>query len=529
MLRQLPVDIADFRELRQLDYLYVDKTEYAFKLITQGRRYFLARPRRFGKSLFVSTLKAILLGERALFTDLWIAQNQYDWLPHAVIHLDLSGLGIADEPSFKLGLCSALAEVVDEYELGLTIDFTSPELALRRIVKALNKRYGRVAILIDEYDAPILRLLSQPALAITVRDHLRSFFAAIKGLDADLNFVFITGVTTFSKAGLFSGLNNLQQLTLNEKFSAVCGYTEAEIATYFSSYLAQWSGTSGLTTAALRTQLQTWYNGYQFSLKGPSLYNPFSFMHALHRQQIDNFWLETGSPTFLIDELQKETRQSELQLFNPEALEASKHTLGVFDIGLAPLPTLLFQTGYLTLAGYDQQTELYSFKYPNLEVKTTLEYYLLGMMAGMDYDPAGKIAKQLRAALAHCNLEVALALIQQLFANIAYREHLVDEKFYHGLLQMACKVAGIKSQSEYATSHGSIDLVLTLPDVVYIVELKLNQTAEAALEQILTKRYYEPLIGAAPTLILWGLNFNKSAGQFMISQAYQKLIAVDLA
>jgi len=368
-LQKLPLGLSSFAKIRQEGCLYVDKTEYAYNLITKGYRYFLARPRRFGKSLFVSTLQEILSGEKDLFNNLWIADSDYTWKPHGVIALDFSRLGIKDVDTLINGLLYALSRIARDYELTDPIHPTSPELALSDVVIALHRRFGKVAILIDEYDNPILNLLHEQENAKKIRDSLKYFFAAIKGLDEYVNFVFITGVSSFTRAGLFSGINNLQIITLNDNFSSICGYTDAEIDYYFSSYIQAWADNNKSSYEELRTQIKNWYNGYHFGVNIIPVYNPFSFMHAINIQNFKNFWVQSGTPSFLIEEFKKEYTQQGIAMLSPEKIKTTENILQAFDVGAIPLPALMFQTGYLTITGYDSNNHLYSLGYPNHELK----------------------------------------------------------------------------------------------------------------------------------------------------------------
>ena len=338
ILSKLPLDLSTFSELRKQNYLYVDKTKHAYDLITGGRRFFLSRPRRFGKTLFVSTLKEILLGNKNLFEGLWIANSDYHWKPYGLVTLDLSILGIEDSETLKTGLREALIRVVREYDL--KTDFTSeiPEFLLYNLVKELKRKFGRVALLIDEYDNPILHALNDVNVAYKIRDGIRRFFAAVKGLDSELDFVFITGVSNFAKAGLFSGLNNLQVVTLDDCFASVCGYTQEEVFYYFKDHLKAWAEKESIPVNELQKQIKYWYNGYRFSGQAHSVYNPFSLMKAFAAQSFKNFWFQSGTPTFLIKELEKEYR-----LLDLDNLEVTEDTLGIFDVGATPLPSLMFQ------------------------------------------------------------------------------------------------------------------------------------------------------------------------------------------
>lgn len=377
MLAKLPLGISTFRKIRQSGYLYVDKTRYMYDLITSGERYFLSRPRRFGKSLLISTLRELLAGEKDLFDGLWIAQSDYQWQPHGVITLDFSVMGITDSETCKTGLLHALKKIAENYEIKGEINFTRPELALQDIVIKLYARFGRVAILIDEYDNPILNALHDKEKARSICDAIKIFFTTIKGLDEYTYFVFITGVSSFAKAGLFSGINNLQIITLENKFSDICGYTDQEVDQYFSDYMQAWASQSNITYNELREEIKDWYNGYQFGTNVATVYNPFSLMNALAVRKFKSFWIQSGTPTFLIQQLKQYYRQHGNIMVNFEGLQASENTLQIFDVEETPLSTLMFQAGYLTVSGYSELNDLYSLAYPNREVKKAVIGYLL--------------------------------------------------------------------------------------------------------------------------------------------------------
>jgi hypothetical protein len=517
MLPKLPLDLSTFRELRKSRYLYVDKTKYAYDIITGGRRYFLSRPRRFGKSLFVSTLREILHGNKSLFDGLWIGNSDYHWGKHGIIEFDLSTLGIDSPETFKSGLCHVLEEIAQDYSLEITTDFSSPELALRDVVKALYSRFGKVAVLVDEYDNPILQVLKDIHRSEAIRDATRRFFAAIKGLDAFIDFVFITGVSSFARAGLFSGINNLRDMSLNDRFAGICGYNDKEVDDYFAGYIQEWSNQANIPYNNLRTQIKDWYNGYSFGKNVPTVYNPFSIMNALEKQAFKNFWFQSGTPTFLIEELKKEYRKEECHIIDPEKFEITEDSLGIFDIGATPLPALMFQTGYLTITEFDSAKNFYKLGYPNQEVKSALQKHLLGIFSQLDFLSAERISLELRSAFNDGNIDKAVLLIKQLFINVPYQLHVKEEKFYHALFQVSCGAAGIKSQSEYSISHGRIDVVLDLPNILYVIEIKLNDSADVALEQIEERRYYEPFIIRGKQITLLGLSFKRGPKKFDIA------------
>lgn len=514
MLLKLPIDISTFRKIRKSGYLYVDKTKYAYDLITGGNRYFLSRPRRFGKSLFVSTLREILHGNRELFDGLWIYNSGYDWEKYGVIELDLSSLGIDSPETLKTGLCHALAEIVQDYSLEIEISTTNPELALRDVVKELYNRFGKVAVLVDEYDNPILQVLKDANQSEEIRNSIRRFFAAIKGMDRFIDFVFITGVSSFAKAGLFSGINNLRIITLKDEFSGICGYSDEEIDFYFTNHINEWGLQKNIVYNDLRTQLKDWYDGYAFGENFVCVYNPFSFMNALEGRSFKNFWFQSGTPNFLVEELKKEYRKEEYRIIDPEKFEATEDSLGIFDVGATPLPALMFQTGYLTIKSFDKEKKLYKLGYPNYEVKTALQKHLLGIFTQQDFISAERISLQLRAALIAGNVDEVVILIKQLFTNVPYQLHMKEEKFYHALLQVTFGAAGIKTQSEYSMSHGRIDLILDLPNVLYVIEIKLNSSPDVALDQVYQRHYYEPLLVQGKSITLLGLSFKREPKNF---------------
>ncbi len=369
---KLPVDISSFAVLRTSGYLYVDKTEHMYRMITGGRRYFLSRPRRFGKSLLVSTLKEILAGNKQLFNGLWIASSDYAWPEHGIINLDFSKISAESVDSVERRLQDMLIFVAQKYNLSVDITIQEPGQFLEKVVIELFKKFGRVAILIDEYDSPILKTLHDKDLALAVRNKIQHFFTTIKSLDEYVQFVFITGVSSFAKAGLFSGINNLRVITLNEKYAAICGYTDNEIDHYFSEYITDWANIANIPYDDLRQQIKSWYNGYSFGYNVAKVYNPFSLMNALDIKQFKNFWFQSGTPTFLVEILKKEYTK-----FDPNQLIISEDMLGVFDVGAVPVVALMFQTGYLTITDYDSESELYRLDYPNSEVKRSFQQVIL--------------------------------------------------------------------------------------------------------------------------------------------------------
>jgi len=457
-MSKLPIDISTFSELRTSDYLYVDKTEYIYKMITGGRRFFLSRPRRFGKSLLVSTLKEILTANKSLFDGLWINKSDYSWKKHGVINLDFSLFSVETLEVFKNELKKELLMIGRNYDIHIPIENNTLNNVLKDLAYELFIRFGRVAILIDEYDSPILKILHNEDLAKDIRDTIQQFFTVIKSLDAQVQFVFITGVSSFAKAGLFSGINNLQILTLRDEFGTICGYTDEEIDHYFNDHIEQWAQKKGIPFDDLRKQIKQWYNGYHFGENTQAVYNPFSFMNALHINEFENFWFQSGTPKFLVDILKKERIDIDL-----ENLVASKDFLGAFDVDYIPPVSLMFQAGYLTIVGYNARSQVFNLDYPNFEVRRTFQKYLLEIFANIKPVKADELSSKLYDAFNDQDIDKVIDLLYQFFVHIPYQIHMKEEKYYHSLFMMICIGAQIKVQSEYSTSLGSIDLVLEFP------------------------------------------------------------------
>jgi hypothetical protein len=518
-MKRLPLDISTFSELITSNYVYVDKTEYAYKMITGGRRFFLSRPRRFGKSLFVSTLKEILTANKPLFKNLWIEHSDYHWQEYGIINLDFSLLTTQDISTFQNDLSRELRSAGQKYNIAIDNDLDYPAGSLKTLVHNLYQRFGRVAILVDEYDSPILKTLHDQALAKDIRDNMQQFFTTIKGLDAQVQFAFITGVSSFAKAGLFSGINNLRIMTLQDQYASICGYTDTEIDHYFTDYITAWSDHDKVPYQELRQQIKQWYNGYRFSENDLSVYNPFSVMNALEVKKFKNFWFQSGTPTFLIEVFKKN-----IHAFDPEKLTITEDSLGIFDIEHTPLITLMFQTGYLTIVDYKTNTNRYTLDYPNEEVRVSFQKYLLEIFANIKAAHAAQLSLDLYEAFENKNIEEVVSLLYQLFAHVPYQLYSKEEKYYHSLFMMICIGAGIKAQSEYSTNLGRIDLILEFPQTMYVIEVKFNDSAEHALKQIEERRYYERFIEQKKEIILLGLAFKKEPKNFEITYAL-KIIA----
>lgn len=371
---KLPIGIQDFEKLITNGYTYVDKTPLIHRLITQHLPFFLSRPRRFGKSLLISTLHALFSGKRELFKGLWIDESDWDWTVYPVIRLDMSSLNNESPQLFKDDLMRALSESAAEQDILLS--GVSPANYLENFIRKLSAK-GKVVVLIDEYDKPLLDRLDNEEIAKAHREILRQFYTILKTEDKHLRFVFLTGVTKFSKVSVFSGLNNLIDLSMLSPYSAFLGYTKEELDKYFWQNIEELSFENHLNITDCYAQIKNWYNGYKFCKEGIPVYNPFSILNLLNSKEFTNHWFETGTPTFLIKLIEKR----KFDLINLEQYEISAEDFSTFEIEELPTLPLLYQTGYLTIKSFDPEFHTYRLGFPNREVDQSFNASILRYFA----------------------------------------------------------------------------------------------------------------------------------------------------
>ena len=346
--------------------------------------------------MFVSTLKAILLGEKKLFDDLWIADSDYTWPIYGVIHLDFSSLKNTSATSLEVSLCQKLARIAKSYKLSITLDPSNPNEALSALTEELHGIFGKVAILIDEYDHPILSTLHKPQLQ-EILDTIQSFFATVKTLDSSIDFLFLTGVSAFAKAGAFSGLSHPKDLSDLPEYSCICGYTEKEIDTYFIPYIEKMAMAQNTSVIQLREELKKMYNGYHFAENSPAVYNPFSLTNALDSGKIKNYWFNSGTPSFLIEILKKEYAKNDLSIFQVEEFTISEMEDKYFDVDAIPIAAIMLQTGYLTIKDFLKGKYLLGF--PNLEVQAALKRHIMGIILKINLNTISNFSSDLTEAL----------------------------------------------------------------------------------------------------------------------------------
>ena len=518
----LPFSLQSFINIREFNCLYIDKTKYAYDLIVQRQSFFLSRPRRFGKSVFISTLKEILLGKKELFEGLWIAKSDYNWNVFGVIHLDFSSIDSSDANTAKVSICQNLSRIAINYELSTILSPSSPNDALTALVDALYKKFGRVAILIDEYDHAILSTLHSSHLSEVLKV-VQSFFVTVKSLGEFIHFLFITGVSAFAKAGVFSGMSHPDDISMLPEYACICGYTEEEINKYFVPYLEKMAKQQEISLVELRIELKNLYNGYCFAENAPTVYNPFSLTKALHSGKTGNFWFDSGTPSFLIEILKKEYAKENSKIFHMEEFRISEMEPKYFDVKSIPIPAILLQTGYLTIKSYAKG--IYTLGFPNLEVQAALQRYMMDILLNLGLNEISTFSAELMTALTEEDVEKILSLLKTLCSHVPAKLHVSKEKFYHALLVTTFQACGVRTLAEHATADGFIDLVLELPNLLYVVEIKLNKSAKNALKQVTEKEYFLPFLHSGKPIRLLGLNFIRKTQKQAGKQAHFTITA----
>ena len=506
-LQNLPADDSSFESIRQNGALYVDKTRHIFQMIDEGKYYFLSRPRRFGKSLTVSTLKCLFQGKKELFAGLWIAANtNWEWKEYPVIIIDFNELAHETPENLRQSLGNNLFKIARQYAVSLTDSLLQGMFA--ELIVSLFQETGKpVIVLVDEYDKPMIDHLGKGKEAIETarqnRDIMKSFFGVLKGANVSpcLRFVFITGVSKFGRVSIFSELNNLRDLTMNRKYADMFGYTQSEVELCFSPHIEAFAREYDETSEAITEKMRLFYNGYRFSETDIRVYNPFSVLRALDEKAFKNYWFETGTPSFLVNLL----HENNWYLPGIENMQATEAMFSIYEIERLQPEALLFQTGHVTIKHIDEG--LYTFDYPNKEVKIAFLENLFHSFAGEIRENARfmLLGKYLRQEKLTAFIETMAAI----YASIPYSlETKRDEAYFHTIFYLMVSASGITARSEVLTCKGRIDLLMAFDDRVYIIEFKCNQRADLAIEQIREKGYAAPYVQSGKKIILMGINFD---------------------
>ena len=505
-MKKLPIGIQSIVEILEEDQIYVDKTSFAKQLIDNGKHYFLSRPRRFGKSLFVSTLEHIFKGNKNLFKRCQIYESDYDWQEYFVIHFDFSQILTRNSENLEDSLKRTLMEIAKDH--GVSVDLPSSQEGMINVIKALSKK-NKVVVLVDEYDKPIINNLNNLEVAKQNRKLMGDLFGALKSLDKYLKFTFFTGVSKFSQVSIFSGLNNLKDITMTPKYAGMMGYTEEEIKKDFKEHVQKIAKEKGKQEQTVLKEIRDWYNGYRFSKEQTSVYNPFSTLNYLDEGETQSYWYATGTPSFLIDQVKKHP-QSVIPLKGAEALKSELSDINQLDdIDLVPL---MFQTGYLTITDHREEENSYKLDFPNKEVQEAFFNTLLKDFARVSPLVVMREAEKLRHHIEIYDLDSFFQTINAHFAKISYQAFSkAHEGFYQAIFFTFLEKSGITTITEMATNIGRIDLACELNKAICIFELKLGQNADIALTQAETKKYRERFLSKdKPTLVI-GVNFSSES------------------
>jgi hypothetical protein len=499
MLKQLPVGIQTFQELISRHCLYVDKTKAIHQVLGLGKYFFLSRPRRFGKSLLLSTIKEIYSGHRALFAGLWI-EDQWDWgKVHPVVHISFASIGYRN-----IGLEEALRNEVQSIATGYGIalrNTVSIALMFGELLEELSKQHGKVVVLIDEYDKPLIDYLDDISQAKANQQTMKTFYSVIKDSDPYLEFLLITGVSKFSRVSIFSDLNNLFDLTMDRSAATLLGYTQAELEHYFTPYLPATESYLGLKRDELLEKIRHWYNGYSWDLRS-RVYNPYSILSFFQAQDFRNFWFESGTPTFLPKLMRREG------VYRVDDMEVDELALGNYDLERLQLTPVLFQTGYLTLKSRDEYG-LFQLGYPNREVQASMLMYLMAEWAHEEPAHTTPMVVKLHKAFQRNDLPAVIELIKGVFKKIPSHIFLQErEAYYHSLIYLTFFYLGQYAEAEVNDSTGRIDCVVKTPTHLYILEFKLDKTAQVAMEQIKARDYAGAYRADPRTKVLVGINFS---------------------
>lgn len=496
-----PVGIQSFEKLRKNGFLYVDKTELIYKLVTGNEYYFLSRPRRFGKSLMLSTLEALFEGKRELFKGLAIDSLEWEWEKYPVIHLDFNGELYSSKGALSLFLDASVRKL--ERKSGIENPYGSISMRFRDVIERLHVASGKpVVILIDEYDKPLLDTLHDDDAKEGNRELLQAFYSVLKTMDRHIRFVMLTGVSRFGKVSVFSGMNNLSDISLLPRYNAICGITEKELLDYFEEGMHEMAEIEGSTPEKIHAELKRNYDGYHFSKVMEDVYNPFSLLNTFDKHDFGYYWFNSGTPTFLVHLLEK----SHFSLPEIDGYRCKESLLAGSDVYLTdPIP-IFFQSGYLTIKGYDPDFKEYILGFPNMEVSEGFSEFLMKsyMHSQSSSFPLSDLVGDVRTG----NAQGFMERLQSFFADFPNDQIREREVHFQNVLYLVMKLMGVYVRTEYKTSDGRVDLVIETDRYIYVIELKLKGTAKEALRQIKAKEYYLPFKNSGKKIILIGAAFS---------------------
>ena len=510
-MKDLTTSVYSFEKLIQGNFLYVDKTEYVWQLIRPANEmYFLSRPRRFGKSLLISTLKAVFEGKRELFKGLALYDKPYDWRQYPVLHIDMATCDARSENDLRDYLVRMMTRLAQLHNVKVNIQRSQLASSFSDLIEKVAGA-SQVVILLDEYDKPIIENIVQPDIK-SIRDTLADFYSAIKAKMDYERFVFMTGVSKFSHVSLFSKLNNLTDITIDSNYAEMLGFTETEIRKCFADRIPEAAKANALTEDELMAQLLSWYDGYRFSRADIHVCNPVSISKFfMQGYGFSNYWDNTGTPIFLLKLMEKQAydHESALNKWYGESIFSS------YELDHLDITGMLWQTGYLTIkdVSKDEYGMLYRLDFPDKEVQATFNGRLIEFYAGEGR--GNEILSQLRMFVSAIrnDLDGFLKLFQSFLASIDYRLHIKQEKYYQTIFFIVFKFLDAAIEAESCTNQGRIDAYIRTAKTIYIFEFKLDKSPDEALEQIIDRRYYEKFQSCCLPIRMVGVNFDSTKGQ----------------
>ena len=509
-LKLYPIGIQTFERIRKEDKLYIDKTEYIYRMAhTSGTYFFLGRPRRFGKSLLVTTMQSYFEGKKELFKGLAIEKLEKEWTEYPVLHFDMSGGKHMDKEQLEEYLDYRLQE--EEKKWGVTKPVKGANNRLIDLINTAYEKSGKqVVVLIDEYDAPMLDVVHEKEQLDMLRNMMRNFYSPLKYSEAKLRFVFLTGITKFSQVSIFSELNNIINISMNDEYAGICGITKEELLTQMSEDIDELAKSQELTREETIAELKENYDGYHFSAKSRDVYNPFSLLNCFSTREFGAYWFSSGTPTYLI----KMMRKFKVMPTNISKMYAKSSAFDAPTENMTAITPLLYQSGYLTIKGYDKFSKLYTLDLPNKEIKVGLfESLLPNYLEGMFAQNGDVAIAQMSVLIRQDNMDGALQLLQTFLGTVPYCNVTNYEGHYQQMLYIIFSLlTGYVVDVEVHTPKGRLDIVMLTHTRLYIIELKLNKNAQAALQQINLKNYAQRFALCGKPVSKVGINFDSTTG-----------------
>lgn len=497
-----PVGVQNFEKIRKEGYVYVDKTALIHRLVKLGTYYFLSRPRRFGKSLLISTLEAYFSGKKHLFEGLAIEDLETEWNEYPILHFDLNAKKFdAVEDLYEL-----VGRQLERYELQyetVAVDQSLDGRFYNLVMSIADRTHKRVVILVDEYDKPLLQTIGNSELQNTYREILKAFYGVMKSCDGQIHFGFLTGVTKFGKVSVFSDLNNLDDISMDPAYYDICGISEDELNEYFDAEIGILAEENDITKEQAYDRLRNEYDGYHFCENVSGVYNPFSVLSTLRKNRFGNYWFETGTPTYLVELL----KRSDFQLDKIDGYKTGKDVLNGIDPG-SPV-AMIYQSGYVTIKDYDSEFDLVTVGFPNKEVERGFLLFLLPFYTNLKKEDSNFFVSRAVQALKNGDAEVFMSYMKSLLAGYPYDLIKDTENHYQNVVYLTLKLMSVYLvDAEFRTSDGRIDLLVRTDKYIYVMEFKYNGSAQEAMDQIESKDYPLPFSMDSRTIIKVGVNFS---------------------